>query len=122
MNKEEIVRKKYEKVRKQLDEIESNKEIKENNKLVGKCFKYLNSYSSPSEKWWLYKKIIKGDKNLKSMEFEHTALDIYEVKMNHWTHSNSLFNHIEISSEEFNLAWLEFKKSLIESGDKYGIK
>ncbi len=30
--------------------------------LIGKCYKYLNSYSG-SEKWWLYVKIISSDKH-----------------------------------------------------------
>ena len=46
--------------RAQLDDIEEKRLIKKRLPMVGKCFKFLNSYGS-DKKWWLYIKVLRLD-------------------------------------------------------------
>ncbi len=60
MNQLKELREQIGKLREEEYEIEKAERIKQNKGLVGKCFKYLNSYGS-SEKWWLYTKVLRLD-------------------------------------------------------------
>jgi hypothetical protein len=44
--------------RRELHDIEEAERAKKNSSLVGRCFKYRNSYSAPSKGWWLYAEVI----------------------------------------------------------------
>ena len=51
-------------------------------KLIGRCFKYLNSYGS-GEKWWLYVKVVslnESDLSFRTVEFQHTSLKRVEIE------------------------------------------
>ena len=60
MSEKEEVKKKMDALHKRYSAIEALERKKENDKLVGKYFRYRNSYSAPSKKWWVYYKIIKS--------------------------------------------------------------
>lgn len=51
-------------------------------KLVGKCFKYRNSYGS-GESWWMYARVISFDEramNFKAAEFQKTSRDCIQIE------------------------------------------
>lgn len=52
-------------------------------KLVGKCFKYSNSYGGSYERWPLYVKVIAIDKKgftYTTVQFQRTSMKIVEIK------------------------------------------
>ena len=60
MDEKEELKKKINTLRDHLWKIEAAERKKENDELVGKYFRYRNSYSAPSKKWWIYHKVIKS--------------------------------------------------------------
>jgi hypothetical protein len=116
MNKEQKLRKQSDKIRKELDKIETKKRINTNKKYLGKCFKGENSYGNNEPKWWLYKKVIGVDYDLESIQFQITSNGTYEIESNKWCNDLSYLK--EISQEEFNQAWLEFKISVANLDNK----
>ena len=57
--------------RRELHDIETEEATKKNAGLVGKCFKYSNSYGGGSERWWLYSEILGVDGNyFKTLAFQ----------------------------------------------------
>jgi hypothetical protein len=88
---------------------------------IGKCYKYSNSYGGNTKRWPLYKKIISIDEktmSFNSIEFQHTSMNIIEIKHNQVFNFNGENhfdswgnNYTEISNSEFNKA----KKSLIKT-------
>ena len=60
MNKKEQIKTKIEELRAELWEIEAKENRARNDKYVGKHFRFRNCYSTPSEKWWCYHKVLKG--------------------------------------------------------------
>lgn len=63
-----------------IDDIEAERARKEHEKLVGRCYKYRNSYGS-GEKWWLYAKVTAaGDIQPLATTFEQTANGSIEIR------------------------------------------
>ena len=93
--------------RDKLDAIEKKEKEKTIRPLVGKCFKYRNSYGS-DENWWLYKKILSiSDRAwLNAFMFQKTSRGNWEIHFNE-TYISLLDGYISISEEEFNQAWKE---------------
>lgn len=97
------------KARNELDDLESRNKDKQNKKLIGKCYRYRNSYSS-GDSWWLYAKIT-GVKDgwLNGWKFEKTTADRIEI----WdTTIHRVDEYQEITKEEFNQAWNELLNEL----------
>lgn len=109
-SKEEL-KKQFDEARYELDRIERAERRKQHKALVGKCYKYRNSYGSDRPKWWLYAKVVKvGDYWPEAITFQRTSLDIFEVSDNKtFTASGS---YEEISRQEFARAWREFLRAL----------
>jgi hypothetical protein len=87
-----------------IEEIEE----KEKNKLfVGKFFKYHNCYScpEPEDYWWQYTAVefMEDDGGLVSWNFEKDMYGKIEIETK--TSFQLLDNHIEISEEEFYVAY-----------------
>ena len=81
---------------------------KENQKYLGKCFRYENRYSS-DESWWLYKKVISiKDGHLEVVAFQIDCYGSADVKRNNWS-AGSIHNETEITEMDFSLAWDNFK-------------
>lgn len=88
-----------------LREVEDKRRIKELRPLIGKCFRYRNSYGH-GENWWLYIKVI-GLKStwLKVFFFEKTCYEEWKIKYDDIR--SSMEGYEQISTEEFNQAWHE---------------
>jgi hypothetical protein len=113
-----------EKQSKLQEELESKYKINDYEALIGKCYKYLNSYGGSPDCWWEYKKILlMKEENLErdSITMMYTILHIssnnceiyfkkefemvyqYDKKIDHWT---------EITQDEFFDAYNKIKKEL----------
>jgi hypothetical protein len=80
----------------------------ENQAVVGKCFKYRNSYScheKPSDYFWLYLKVVKAaGGRLETFTFQTDNRGRFEVETrSNLYHINEGYR--EISGKEFQSAW-----------------
>lgn len=95
--------------RDELLEIEERRRAKELRAHVGKCFRYRNSYSCPSEPsdyWYVYRKALFLDgAALSCLEFEKDKYGEWKIHNN--TVHSGMFGWQEISAKEFKKAWDE---------------
>lgn len=130
MKKEEKInqlRQKANKARFALEEAEEQYRnetlLPEMRKLIGKCFKYYNSYGGDRARWNLYVKVIGLDKktlNLKVVEFQKTSMGIVEIRLDSkitYRGENQLVKsdgYIPITTKEYNQAKSRLKKFIIK--------
>lgn len=94
---------------KELYKINSIEKDKRNKRLLGRCFKYLNS--SCEDKWWLYKKVTKiEDGGIYATQFEKTPWS-FEIK-EEWHNYDLSDGYTEISRQEYDEAWSTFLAEL----------
>jgi len=104
-------------LRDKIYEAETQDRITENTKMIGKCYRYRNTYGGgKNEWWWLYKKItgINKDGYRLSFSFETTVGDIIEIKRDIMFGNLLDGGYKEIPLEEFNQAWQDLRDSLPE--------
>jgi len=99
---------------KERNELTSQISLEENKLLLGKCFKFRNSYGS-GEKWWLYKKIVSvGAWDATTISAQDCGNGSIEITKDN--HSASSYKkggyYIEISLEEFNKNFEEILKRI----------
>ncbi|KKM59287.1 hypothetical protein LCGC14_1548290 [marine sediment metagenome] len=92
----------------ELSTIDVKKKLKENTKLIGKCFKYRNSYSAPEEEsdyWWLYYKVISVNRHgiCMAMRFQTDKHGRIEIEKERYFVLSD--RYIKITEEEFEDAW-----------------
>jgi len=94
-------------------------------KVVGKVYKYHNSYGGDHERWWLYVKVLsvnEKDMSFMCVEFQRTSMArieiVYEAEYN-WRggHKFDSMDYIEITQAEYNRAKKAAKKFIIEKLD-----
>ena len=79
--------------------------------LVGKHFKYHNSYSSDRPQWWLYAKVIRvGEFHPVAFVFQTDCDGRSEVKTKEWFTASH--GYIEIAAKEFNAEWRKVQKRI----------
>ena len=91
-------------------------------KIIGKCFKYHNSYGGNYERWWLYVKVLSIDeKNMtfNCVEFQRTSMDIAEIKLEkkyNFRGKNYFdgMSYAPISQSEYSRAKRALKKFIIK--------
>jgi hypothetical protein len=92
-------------------------------KMVGKCFKYINSYGGDSKEWNLYVKIISVNEKTLSVnyiQFQRSSKDIVEIALKEsftYNGRNSFtdkMSYIPISNSEYNRAKKSLEKFVIE--------
>lgn len=107
------MREEAERLRNELYKLDQQRAEERNRKLVGKCFKYRNSYSAPSAGWWLYAKVNRVEGSFcEAMQFEKTELgefQIYPAKL-----FTSADNWQEIPFGEFVSEWKSFLAEINE--------
>lgn len=85
----------------------------ENLPLLGKCFKYRNSYGSGSKGWWLYKKVISVNGNeLKAFQFESMADGRLQCCSDF---SYGVEGYTEIPRAEYDKAWEKFLQGIADA-------
>jgi hypothetical protein len=113
VKKEQMLRSEIGRIASRLRAIERRKELRENRKLVGKCFKYHNSYGH-GEKWWLYKRIL--DARGHAHTFEKTSGNEFIARFGSGSYLSD--NYLPITRAEFDKAWKGFRKELDKAGGK----
>jgi hypothetical protein len=105
-------------LQRQLARLRDAETKKESEAVVGRCYKYRNSYSCPkvpSDYWWLYAKVTKvGDYWPVTFEFQTDKdgrIDIQtrDCSVGIGKEGNG---YIEIPSKEFNAAWRALQKRI----------
>lgn len=91
----------------ELNILERQKKEEENSKLVGKYFKYRNSYSCPEsdkDRWWIYRHVISmNDNELSGVTF---GTDMYgKVEIERGAIPSYLTGWTEIEEAEYLEAW-----------------
>lgn len=108
------------------DELKNKEVLPLLKKMLGKCFKYHNSYGGDYERWWLYAKVVAIDEkkyNITVVEFQRTSMEKIEVQLNKKTVFNGrLFfgedsGYYPITRSEYNSAAKNLKKFIIEKLD-----
>lgn len=92
---------------------------RENRALLGKCFKYRNSYScpeKPSDYWWLYTKVVGLEgPNIFYTEFEVAKDGRISINFNRQCYASMIHGHVEIRASEFNKAWRALQSKIAKS-------
>lgn len=97
-----------------LADIERERSIKENAKLIGRCFKCENSFGPDRPSWWLYVKITAGGNWWpQAFSFEHKSDNSFEVR--NQEAFTGVDRYDEITKDEFDAALVEFKTKLHQS-------
>ena len=96
-------KKEYNKKREELEQIEKQKKIKSNLKLIGKCYKFHNSFGG--EKWWLYIQIVglNKDGDLFAHKFQKDCYGDITIEADS-KYSEPDNEYIPISKEEYKKA------------------
>ena len=100
-------------LRAELDAIETAERKIAHLALVGKCFRYRNSYGGGYPSWWLYAKVTDtGDWRPQCFTFELTSRNKVEIdlKSDHNVHPGNGWQ--EITAKQFNAEWRKVQKRL----------
>jgi hypothetical protein len=106
MNRKDELKSIVEKARSELREIEEAESAKVNQALVGKFFKFRNSYSKPNEYWWLYMAVtgLSDEGNPLTWNFSKDIYGKIEVEVDQLRLLVSS-GYIEIKAKEFYRAY-----------------
>jgi hypothetical protein len=118
MNDTSILRKNYDKAWRALRDAEAIERDKNNQALIGRCFKFDNTWGD-SRRWWLYIKVV-GTKEgrLEVFKFQTDCND--EIRIEPLTQKlNDSFiekpsGYIPISEDEFQEHWRALQKRIGE--------
>jgi hypothetical protein len=103
------------KLHEELSEIEGAEATKANQRLIGKCYRYRNSFGSsdPKGDWWLYEKVIRADGNeITTFGFQKDSRGHFEIAPEGCHLSAIIDSYEEISPDDFNNAWEAFSNEL----------
>lgn len=101
----------FDRLRYELNELDKNRTHEKNEKLIGTCYKFHNSYGH-DEKWWLYLQVIGANDYWPiAFQFEKTSMNEFKVETNRiFTGSEG---YQKITKEEFREAWVKFRDELV---------
>jgi hypothetical protein len=107
----ELKKKEFE-LQEKKDKIEDRRDRAISRKLIGKCFKYQNSWGG-EDKWWLYSKVVgtSTDNRLCVVQVETTPL---ETKISFEDYAMKGLCQTGITLGEFNTAYKKATKKIID--------
>ena len=109
MNRKDELKSIVEKARSELREIEEAESAKVNQALVGKFFKFRNSYSCPEphEYWWLYMAVtgLSDEGNPLTWNFSKDIYGKIDVEVDQLPPPSVSSGYIEIKAKEFYKAY-----------------
>lgn len=117
MNNKKRLESQIQKLRDKLGKITDAEQRAAQEKLVGKCYRYRNSYGAGGKSdWWLYVGIhsLDPENGLRAIHFQKDCDGRFEVETNHY-YINVLNGYEEIPTNDFCKAWLEFQSNLAAS-------
>ncbi len=96
----QAIAKKGSEARRELHDIKEKEVAERNLSLVGKCFKFSNSYGS-GEKWWLYSRIVGVEGSyFKYLVFQECNLGKVTVETREYGYDS--MQQVEITKKEFD--------------------
>lgn len=103
-----------EKLRNELYEFTEAERRAAVNALVGRCFRYRNSYGGDSESWWLYGIVrpVADAREVSMLQFEWTSAEEVKVQTVPVYAPELRTNWQEITRGEFDAAWLRLLERL----------
>lgn len=110
---EMALRTQAQKLHNQIHGFESKRRREELQAFVGRCFKYRNSFSSPSKGWWFYsyvRRLHKTDSALIILQFEIDERGNASVSNERCGYESCL--QTEITKTELMCAWKHFAKTV----------
>jgi len=106
MNRKAVLQRILAKARAELNEIIESREIAAaNNKIIGNCYRFSNSYGS-GDRWWLYGKVIAvegGD--ITMFKFQKTAHGQIEIEARYMEYARITSGWEQIAEAKFQKAW-----------------
>lgn len=107
----------------EFEQIESAERKERNRALIGKCFKYHNSYScpeKPADYWWLYARVagLVEDGWLKVWTFEKNGYGKWEIEFD-TTRYGAFENYTPIPLSEFLSQWKKAVKEIERSAQAH---
>lgn len=115
MSQIEILRKNAEHASRLLRQAEAEETDRNNEHLLGKCFKYRNSGGGADGSWWLYKKVIRiKDGYLSTFQFQQYNNGQIVIEPDWFAMDRTLMNggYIEIEQAEFDREWAALKEKI----------
>ncbi len=101
------------KIQSQIWDIEQAETAKINKKLLGKCFRYWDTFGSGGDGWWLYAKVIDVDAgNPIAHRFQIDANGGMEIEPRHVLWHDLSSGYDKISNAAFDAAWTDFKAAI----------
>lgn len=88
-----------------IHEIEAKERAERNASLVGKCFRYHNSYGGGYEKWWLYARVIGVDEWGQPLLFKFQTTSSDEIQIEPAARGPAIDMYEPISNPQFFAAW-----------------
>ena len=112
----------HKRINERINAIETAARNKENAVLIGKCFKYRNSYSSPgkpSDCWWYYSIILEAaDGGLYAFEFQTDKNGDINIKPRSFVYG-VLEGQNVIPRKEFYSAWRQTQKHIASLAEHF---
>jgi len=115
MNRKDELQSQIAALRAELHTITDAEDMARDRQLLGRYFKYRNCYSMP-DYWWLYATVASADADsLKVFRFQTDRDGRIEVEPSAFYMAVTLErDYIEISREEFQKAWAELRRRIVE--------
>jgi len=96
------------KAREELYEIEKKQTQKRNAALVGKCFKFLNSYGGGNDEWWTHEKVL-GAEGMMLLVFRFETDCYGKISIEPYDQTSVVpyadNGYIEITPDQFHAEW-----------------
>ena len=109
MDRKQEIREQIKPLLDELNLLEREEKERETKGLIGRCFKYHNSYSCPksdADKWWIYRRITGVDGgSLHSTSFQIDIDGKIEIEVTDTF--NSVTGWQEVSESEYQNAWAD---------------
>lgn len=109
-------------LRDELREVERIESQRQGEALVGRCFKYHNSYSGPGERWWYYVTVSKVNRegHMIGFTFQTDIRGKHEIETEHFISSTGSLaegsGYLPITRGEFDAAWWRLQRKIAGLG------
>jgi uncharacterized protein with NRDE domain len=103
------------KLQAERSKLEEAERFERNRDLLGKCFRYRNSYG-PDSRWWLYAKVVKVTKDgtITTFEFQTDSQGKTDVRPKAIHFRCLLDGYMPISTAEFRKQWRAVQKKIAD--------
>jgi len=119
----EVLRKQARDAGEAISKIETEKRRKAHAKLVGRSYRYRNSYScpeKPSDYWWMYTKVTSMDDDgyLRGLQFQVDRDGNIMIEFAHYLYHHLNGGYEPIKTVEFDRAWEAMVEKIISTPNR----